>query len=527
MIKQSKKWITLVLALIMFAGVFAGCTGGGDDDDELLPDVTDNNDTSTYTAADEVFSLNCSKENGFNPYATANANNLLVTQLMYDMVFDVDASFAVSSKAIASWSSEDGMHWRLDVDPDVKFWDGSSLTAADVVYSIQRAQRSSVYKSRLSTVVGTTAMDETYAAITIAVPNMQFPSLLTIPIIKYGSIDDPIPMGTGPYILQDDLSKLIPNADYPTAADMPFDEVYLKEVPEIENAIMAFENSEIDLVLNDPTALSNLGYSSANEIRTYATTNMHYIGFNSSSMFFSSIPFRQAMTYIINREHISNDIMSGNAIEAALPMNPSSALYNSGYSDLISYSVKKSEAALEQAQVSDFDDDGVREIMVTGIQIEMNINFIVCSDSPQKVQAAKSIADNMMGLGIQVTLNELSWDDYNAALKAGAFDMYYAETKLKADFDPSSLVLQNQALNFGKFNDSGLAEHIAAYMSANDADRKKAADLMYKYLSDMSPIVTICFEKHQVITHRGVISGMRPTQYNVFNSLEEWNIDSE
>ena len=105
--------------------------------------------------------------------------------------------------------------------------------------------------------------------------------------------------------------------------------------------------------------------------------------------------------------------------------------------------------------------------------------------------------------------------------------MYYAETRLKADFDPSSLVLKNQAMNFGKFNDSGLEEHIAAYMLANDADRKKEADLMYKYLSDMSPIVTICFEKHQVITHRGIISGMRPTQYNVFHSLEEWNVDTE
>ena len=45
-------------------------------------------------------------------------------------------------------------------------------------------------------------------------------------------------------------------------------------------------------------------------------------------------------------------------------------------------------------------------------------------------------------------------------------------------------------------------------MVCGEEGRQKSADLMFKYITDTAPIVTVCFEKQQVITHRGVISGM-------------------
>ena len=103
--------------------------------------------------------------------------------------------------------------------------------------------------------------------------------------------------------------------------------------------------------------------------------------------------------------------------------------------------------------------------------------------------------------------------------------MYYAETKLTADFDPGVLMLSGEALNYGKFSDNVLADYINDYMSAPDEERQYYADFMFKYISETAPIVTVCFEKHQVITHRGVISGMKPTQFNVFQNLNEWTVD--
>lgn len=524
MTKHKTRITALIFALIIAAGLLSGCTESKEEETPP-PVVTDNPESGSAASADDRFTLNCSRDTSFNPFTAENANNLLCAQLMYDMVCDVDSSFDVSSKILKSWESENGVNWKFFVDTSVKFWDGSTLTADDVAYSIQRGKASSLYKARLSSVQGVSVVDEESFAVTLSAVNTQFPALLTVPVIKNGSIEESVPTGTGPYRPDSGLTELSLFEGHKDSGEMPLDKVYLVEKKEVEDAISAFENAEIDLVSNDPTGIANLGYATTNEIRYYPTTNMHYIGFNSSSRFFSRDLCRKAMTYVINRELIASDIMKGAATEAALPMNPVSKYYNDTYSEIISYSTKKSMEAFDAAEVQDYDDDGLREIMITGIPVEVEITFIVCSDNAQKVAAAQSIADNMTDLGINVLLKALSWSEYSAALSAGYFDMYYAETKMTADFDPGVLMLSGEALNYGRFSSSALADNISAYMSAAEDERQQCADQMFKYITETAPIVTVCFEKHQVISHRGVISGMKPTQYSIFQNLKDWTVD--
>ena len=521
MAKIQKK-IAVLLLTAAAVSLLSGC-GNNDQQEEPLPDIPESSTTPAESyALDDVFTLNYDGGYSLNPFTTTSLTNIMCTQAMYDTMTAVDQSFSCHPKLILNWSSEDGIHWRFKVDTTAKFWDGTGLTAADVSYSLQRATRSPQFKTRLKTIMGISAVDEDEFIVTLNAPNMSFPLLLDIPVIKNGSVEENAPMGTGPYMPDEGLTKLTAFSDHKNAAKLPFDTIYLKEFKEIDDIITAFENSEIDLVTNDPTGFRNLGYGTANDIRSYPTTNMHYIGFKASSRTFSNTLFRKAMTYVVDREKIVTDCLKGYGSSATLPMHPASTLYNAAYSDMISYSVKKSRQALDEAQVQDYDDDGYREIMINGIPVETDMVFIVCNDSAAKVAAARSITANMTELGIKITLKELSWDAYLAALTNGDYDMYYAETKLTPDFSLRELIGTGGSLNYGKISDSAMDTYINDYMAAGEDGRKKAADLMFKYLSDTAPIVTICFEKQQVITHRGVISGMKPTQFNIFYGLEEW-----
>lgn len=511
-----------MLALVLGAGILAGCAEL-QGEEEILPSASVNLEATEYYTVDDVFSLNCSRQDSFNPITTSNNDNFLCSQLMYDNIFEVDSSFQVSSRIISEFRSDDGINWFFYVDTGVSFWDGGSVTAYDVAYSLRRAMQSTRFRSRLSVVQGVSAMDEELVMVSTYKANTQLPALMTVPVIRDGSEEEQVPMGTGPYQPNQALTEM--NAYLGNRDSLPLDTVYLKEVTGIEEGIAAFEDSALDMVLNDPSSFTNLGYGTANDIRGYPTTNMHYLGFNSSSRYFSNLMFRRAMNYVINREDIVTTALKGNATESALPINPSSSLYNSSYAALVSYSLAKSEEALETAEVQDYDDDGRREIMITGIPVEIDISFIVSSDSSQKVAAARQIAAGLEELGITVTLRELPWDSYIAALSSGDFDMFYAETMLTADFDPSPLMLSGGSINYGVFSDTGLADAVTAYLSADDAGRKRAADLMCSTIVDISPIISICFERHQVITHRGAVGGMKPSQYNVFHNIEEWTMD--
>lgn len=527
---MKKRICALLPALALCLSLLSGCdmlkiTQDEPEPEDEIPVVSGTQLIQSY-AADEVFSLNRSAEDSMNPYFAQSNANLMFMPLIYDSILEVDEYYQVQPGIVTEYSSADGTCWYFTVDTSRKFHNGNNVTAYDAVYSIQRARNSSLYSARLSDIIGMTAMNDETFVINILGANYQFPALLNVPLIPNESITEDSPAGAGPYMLDESGTKLVLFKDHPLADSMPVDEIYLKEYSKAADIITAFEDSLIDVVTNDPNDISALGYGSANETRYYMTTNLHYIGYNMESMFFQTPGYRHCMTYAINRSSIVTDMMSGCGTEATLPVSPISPLYNQSYASSFSFDMEKCEFAYETAGVSDYDDDGKREYMVTGIPMEINLVFIVCSDSASKVAAARDIAANLTSIGITVTLRELSWDDYCEALDDGAFDMYYGEVRLSADFDLSCLLTAEGSVNYGKVRDAMYENAINDYLAAADWDtRKMNCDLMCQSIVENAPITAICFEKQQVLTHRGVASGINATQYNIFNHFENWTVE--
>lgn len=520
-----KKISALVLSAAMLLGALSGCSKADKDIEEEPEGNTIGEALSGIEAADDVFSLNSDQSGTFHPYTDTSVLNHLFMPLVYENMYELDSYFNVTPKLIASSTTTDGRSWSFYIDTTAKFQDGSSLTAQDVSYSLTRAQQSKEYSGRLSNIYGVSAIDSELVMVNLYTANMQFPSLLNIPVVKSGTLGEIAPLGTGAYKYNSDHTQLVLWEGHPKAADMPLKTIDLKEYVGPEETISAFEQSYIDLVQNDPTGLSDLGYGSANEKRYCNTTNLHYLGFNQNSAFFCYPKYRYFVTYAVDREKIVTDSLGGCAISCTMPINPISELYNQSYGQGFTYNMEKAATALKNTGAEDLDADGLLEFMLGSVVVDIKINFIVCGDNAAKVGAARNIAESMRALGLEVNLRELGWDAYQNALAEGDYDMYYAEVKLSADFNISQLITENGSLNIGKISDAGYETNINDYLAASDADRKMYCDLMCKYLLDTAPIVPICFEKTEVLSHRGVISGTSITQYNVFHSFEDWIID--
>ena len=518
----------LLISALALTSVLAGCSRSRIPVETPEPTIMGNTNLGAPRedsyAADDVFSLNFNRSAGFNPITTTSGHNILITPLMYEPLFEVDENMTAQPVLCKSWYSTEmnGVSvWFFTVDTERKMHDGSNFNAYDANYSIRRAQQNSKYRDRLSIIIGISALSETDLAITLAYENTQFPNLLNIPIMKDGTGDQFAPPGTGPYMMAETEDKLVHFADYPSQYNVPIDVIHLLEYERAEDLILAYEDAEIDLVTNDPTGMSNLGYGSANEIRDFPTTNMHYLGFNMEK----ATGYRTAFSHIINRSYITSDLMGGRGVPITLPILPTSPYYNAAYARLFDFSLEKFEEALAVAGIADHDDDGMMEYMITGIPVEMNINFIVNNESAVKVAAARDIAYRLRSVGITVTLRELPFSEYMQALKDKDFDMFYAEVKLPADFNLLPLLSAGGSLNYGKANDSSYENHIREYLAAAEDGRKLSADLMLRYVTSTAPIIPIAFEKREVLTHSNVVTGIRPTQYNVFHHLTDWNIN--
>ena len=104
--------------------------------------------------------------------------------------------------------------------------------------------------------------------------------------------------------------------------------------------------------------------------------------------------------------------------------------------------------------------------------------------------------------------------------------MFYGEIKLTADFSLMDMITTNGVKNFYNISDPNYYELIHAYLgSATATERQNNCDNMCDYIARNAPIIPICFEEQQVLSHRDVVSGMEPTQYNVFYNFQNWKIN--
>lgn len=478
-------------------------------------------------AADDVFSLNSDLDGSFNPYVTGSAHNWLVSQLVYENIYELDDDFALSSRVVTSASSTNGSYWIFDIATGIKMHDGAELNASDVAYSIQLARNSSRYGARLANIWGASATSDTTVAVSLGRADMQLPMLLNIPIVKNGAGREARPIGSGPYRFVEGANYLEAFSKYRNASKLPFERVYLKEYTDIEETITAFEDSYIDLVLNDPTGKSNLGYGGNTERRFITTTNMHYFGFKMDGDITKYQAIRYALSMAVDRDYAASSLMGGAARAAALPISPKSPLYNPDVATLSRYDMNAVGLALFNANARDYDADGKLELVEASLMAEIELDLIVCSEAAGKGDICKRFADGLGELGFTVKVRELSWNDYKLALQEGEFDMYYAEVKLGANFDLTSLFSENGSLNYGGIEDEMYVTLINQYLAAGELERQKACDDLMTYILQNAPIIPVCFERQEVITHRNVISGMTPNSGNVFANITGWTINTE
>ncbi len=544
--KTGTKWLALALAGVLLLGLLAGCGETEETPEELVLDDTVSGETLTAgDQADRVFSLAVDYNQTLNPITTKSQLNQMVGDLVYDRLFDVDENFHVTSRILESWEYVKGEDsagvFVLTVRPDIQMHDVSLLTAEDITYSLSRVFTSgaSHYQMQMGRVYVSAYHGQVY--LVGDYDNGLMIEKMAVPIIKSvtNSILEDVPIGSGPYTYSEDRKTLVKFDGYENADDLPVDTIYLRPYEGPEGLITEYESSLVDLVINDPTNIYNMGYGGKNEKRTIYTSNMHFICFNSESEFFRYEPYRQAMTYILDREGVIRDVLDGAADASALPIHPNSDQFDAEVNARISFNPQRALQELEKGGCRDLDGDGMLEFALSGNKMEININFVVCADNAAKVQAAERIAEDLRSIGLGCTVRQLSWNDYIAKLKGPRdddeekeeewkWDMYYGEIALTGDWNTLTLFTgdweKDGTLNYGKWALEEMDSAVHAFMGAKEEDRPDAEDVMLQSYIVNAPFTAVCFERRELISHVGVITGIRPNQYNVFHDFINWDI---
>ena len=527
-----KRKICLLLALAMLLSALAGCSGGkldfswftskftGESAEETTSEETtaqEDTEPETTAVVTEVFSeassfgLAYQKSYGVHPYNCESLNNRCILSFLYEPLFAVHSgTFEVAPVLAEGYEvSDDGLTTTVKLRRGASFSDGSMLTAADVVYSLSASRGTVYYGSRLRRVTSIAAQDDNTVVLTTDTAYECLPLLLDIPIIKDGTKDDELPLGTGPYVMQDD-TRLVRSANWwqKTAPIVDFDEIKLTLVETTAEVRDNFEYENVNMVLTDPNSAAFAGFHNDYELWDETSPIMQYVGYNITSKVFSNYGLRSAITYAIDREHIATDIMGGFAQAAVLPTVPQAPFYDVKLANTYSYNLEKFSQQLESASVEDMDHDGTLDLYVSslGYAVSVSGTMIVCSSSYQRVEAATEIVNTLNSLGFKLTLKTMELSEYRQALQSGNFDLYYGEIRLSNNFDLSPFFSPSGSMCYGGLDDSVML-NLCNQALANNGNSYN----LYKRLCERGYITPVLFKNLAVYTTRGSIA--HPTDY--------------
>jgi peptide/nickel transport system substrate-binding protein len=114
--------------------------------------------------------------NSLDPHALALLYQSRVVTQIYESLVNRSRDFRLEPALAVSWQAVDAKTWRFRLRPNVKFHDGTPLTADDVVFSIERAlAKTSQRAFQLRGVTGARRVDALTVDVLLAAPDAVLP----------------------------------------------------------------------------------------------------------------------------------------------------------------------------------------------------------------------------------------------------------------------------------------------------------------------------------------------------------------
>ena len=107
-----------------------------------------------------------------DPHSFLPKYNQEATKQVYEALLDIDFNLAIVPQLALAWKSLNPTTWEFKLRPDVTFHNGEPFTAADVVFSIERARaETSDFRGYFAGIVAVEAPDDRTVRFTTSAPD--------------------------------------------------------------------------------------------------------------------------------------------------------------------------------------------------------------------------------------------------------------------------------------------------------------------------------------------------------------------
>ncbi len=440
--KQRGKWLAMLLVFVL---ALSGCGSSTEQSEEPA--------TTPEAEAQELVFVLHNEPDGIDPNITSNSFAAPFLTNCFEGLVTYNSNSELVAGLAESWDiSSDGKVYTFHLRPDLKWSDGSALTAHDFVYSIQRVLKPETAAQYLTMVtdyilnaqevydgtkapeeLGVKAIDDDTLEITLIDPAPFFIDILSMYVfspVQQATIEANGDKWTlspesyvvnGPFkITQMNMGESVvleKNEHYYNADAVTLEKITFRYIMDQATALSAFQSGEIDGFREVPSAdLAKLKAESDDlySIAQYATT---YYLINNAKAPYNDPLVRKAINLAIDRQALIDNILQGSGTPAMALVSPgysaNGVKYEDGRGDFgLSATANVEEAKKLLAEAGYPNGEGFPTI-----QLSYYTN-------PQVKQIVEAMAQMLeTNLGVKVEISTEEWKVYYDNVKAGNYEV--------------------------------------------------------------------------------------------------------
>ena len=424
---------------------------------------------------------------GHNDYPTSRACSHI-----YDTLIFLNPDGTLRPGLAEKWEFITDKDYKMYLRKGVKFHNGDEMTAADVKFSLERANTPAgshihTYSQDLDNVE---IIDDYTVIIHLKKVNYPFFSSL---VHSWGNIvckkvveaagDDygMNPVGTGPFKFKEwakgDHYTFERFDDY-WGNKAKFKTLTVRSIPEPTNRTIELETGAVDIAYPVTTIeIARIQENPELELQRKVIPSTTYMGFNVNKAPFSDVRVRQAIFALLDTVNIQRAVFRG------VGQTPRSLI-----PEVTKYSINN------ELPVHVRDVEAAKKLFAEAGVDPSKIKIIIRSNErKERIDMATIIQAQLAEVGIQSEIMQQEWGAYLSDLQKKTHDVFLLGWGLSVpdpDYAVSGLLEKNAGTNYTGFNDPKLDEMLAKGRSLPDGEeRAKVYRDMQLYINEQCPMV--------------------------------------